>query len=313
MSWLGRSFGELGNDAANATFYNDAQKQSRADFMARQAQQQLSQLLGTSQLQELKQRISQQQQTQQQNTPEGRKAQFKAMVGRDPTPDEVLQLAGFAAPKAASEDKKIGEYTNAAGKRVYTMQRADNSMYEVEKQDVNTKDPASADKSPEVKSFSGFEWQYDPKNTSGVKGNRIGPWVQLGKQKDPAVPQEKPITPAQRNTEVNSTLTSMRMQLTQAMGNYRQAQAAHIKHGSGLMARISSSDVDPTDARGEAESLQKAINFIEANRAAIVYGKKELGDIVNQALAMSSGGQAAPQANVPPPPPGYVVGGGRGQ
>lgn len=313
MSWLGRSFGELGNDAANATFYNDAQKQSRADFMARQAQQQLSQLLGTSQLQELKQRISQQQQTQQQNTPEGRKAQFKAMVGRDPTQDEALQLEGIAPQQGAPADKVVHTYVNGNGKQVAIYQRADNSTYEKEYGDVNTKDPAAGDKPPEVKDFGGFAWEWDPKNTSGIKGNRVGPWVQLGRQKDPTVPQEKPITPAQRNTEVNSTLTSMRMQLTQAMGNYKQAQAAHVKHGSGLMSRVFSSDVDPTDAKGEAESLQKAINFIEANRADIVYGKKELGDIVNQALAMSSGGQAAPQANVPPPPPGYVVGGGRGQ
>ena len=97
------------------------------------------------------------------------------------------------------------------------------------------------------------------------------------------------VTPAQINTEINGTLTSMRQQLSQASASLRSLQAQAQKRDQSLWQKMISDSPDVAGAQSQVKSLQAAIDYIEKNRTAIISGKAQLDDVVDQAQSIAMG------------------------
>lgn len=97
------------------------------------------------------------------------------------------------------------------------------------------------------------------------------------------------ITPAQINLEINGTLTTMRQELNQASRALAAAtKAAQDKSGS--MFKMFKDDPDVAGATRDVQNMQAAIAHIERHRGAIISGKKELDDVIDEAQAIMLGG-----------------------
>jgi hypothetical protein len=98
------------------------------------------------------------------------------------------------------------------------------------------------------------------------------------------------MTPAQMNTEVNSTLTSMRSQLTQASSQLKTltTQAQTSKKWFNLW-QSGVGDQQMKDAQSQVDNLKASIDYIEKNRAGIISGKASLDDVIDQAQAIAQG------------------------
>jgi hypothetical protein len=98
------------------------------------------------------------------------------------------------------------------------------------------------------------------------------------------------ITPAQMNTEVNGTLTSMRQQLTQATGQLKalatQAQTSKKWYN---VWQGSVGDQQMKDAQSQVDNLKASVDYIEKNRADIISGKAQLDEVIDQAQSIASG------------------------
>lgn len=97
------------------------------------------------------------------------------------------------------------------------------------------------------------------------------------------------VTPAQINTEINSTLTSMRQQLAQASTSLRTLQGQAQKRDSSLWQRMISDSPDVAGAQQQVKNLQASIAYIERNRPAIISGKAQLDDVIDQAQSIMMG------------------------
>lgn len=96
------------------------------------------------------------------------------------------------------------------------------------------------------------------------------------------------ITPAQVNTEINGTLTSMRQQLSQATSQLKTLQTELTNHP--LYSRMGGTNQDDVKAaKAQVDNMQAAINYIEKKRTAIIAGKSQLDDVVDQAQSIMSG------------------------
>jgi hypothetical protein len=106
------------------------------------------------------------------------------------------------------------------------------------------------------------------------------------------------MTPAQINTELNGSLTSMRQQLSQASSELRTLQshadklttlrAAHPIMGPGG-EEVDEAKTELESARQSQKSLQQAISFIESKRGAIVSGKMDMDQVIDQAQKIMTG------------------------
>jgi hypothetical protein len=106
------------------------------------------------------------------------------------------------------------------------------------------------------------------------------------------------MTPAQINTELNGSLTSMRQQLSQASSELRTLQshadklttlrAAHPIMGPGG-EEVDEAKTELESARASQKSLQQAISFIESKRGAIVSGKMDMDQVIDQAQKIMTG------------------------
>ena len=97
------------------------------------------------------------------------------------------------------------------------------------------------------------------------------------------------ITPSQINTEINSSLTSMRQQLTQSASQLKSLQTAAQKRNSSLWQKMISSSPDVPGAQSQVDNMKQAIDFIEKNRGAVISGKMPLDDVIDQAQTIASG------------------------
>ena len=97
------------------------------------------------------------------------------------------------------------------------------------------------------------------------------------------------ITPSQMNTEVNSTLTSLRQQLSQASSQLKSLQTAAQKRSGSLWQKMISDSPDVSGAQSQVDNLKASVDYIEKNRSAIISGKTSLDDVVDQAQAIATG------------------------
>jgi hypothetical protein len=97
------------------------------------------------------------------------------------------------------------------------------------------------------------------------------------------------ITPSQMNTEVNSTLTSLRQQLSQASSQLKSLQTAAQKRSGSLWQKMISDSPDVSGAQTQVDNLKASVDYIEKNRSAIISGKTSLDDVVDQAQAIATG------------------------
>jgi hypothetical protein len=97
------------------------------------------------------------------------------------------------------------------------------------------------------------------------------------------------ITPSQMNTEVNSTLTSLRQQLSQASSQLKSLQTAAQKRSGSLWQKMISDSPDVSGAQTQVDNLKASVDYIEKNRSAIISGKTSLDDVVDQAQSIASG------------------------
>jgi hypothetical protein len=112
----------------------------------------------------------------------------------------------------------------------------------------------------------------------------------LGMRLSDADRRKLEITPSQMNTEVNSTLTSMRQQLAQETGQLKtlktQAQTSK-KWYNVWQGGVGKGQMD--DAQSQVNNLKASIDYIEKNRAAVISGKAQLDDVIDQAQSIASG------------------------
>jgi hypothetical protein len=96
------------------------------------------------------------------------------------------------------------------------------------------------------------------------------------------------VTPAQLNTQVNGSLSSMKSQLAQA-----NQQLTKIKDQASKSRWYhpwsEAGNDEVAEAQKSYDNLKNSVNYIESNRAAIVSGKKELEDVVNDAEQIATG------------------------
>jgi len=95
------------------------------------------------------------------------------------------------------------------------------------------------------------------------------------------------VTPAQINTEINGTLTSMRQQLSQASSQLRSLQTQMTNHP--IYGKLAGTSDEIKDAQTQVKNLQASIAFIERNRPAIISGKADLDSVVDQAQSIMTG------------------------
>lgn len=96
------------------------------------------------------------------------------------------------------------------------------------------------------------------------------------------------VTPAQLNTQVNGSLSSMKSQLAQANQQLTKIKDQASKSRWYHPWNEAGND-EVAEAQKSYDNLKNSVNFLESKRGAIVSGKMDLEDAVNQAEQIASG------------------------
>lgn len=97
------------------------------------------------------------------------------------------------------------------------------------------------------------------------------------------------------NTQINSTLTSLRQQYNEANQQLKANNSAASKKS---WYQFWKDDPDVAGTQWKVDQLQAAINYVEKNRRDMITGKADMDSVVDQAMKI---------LNTPPPPPGAVA------